>query len=91
MNGSNVTGFEGLAAFDNTVTNNMYAPVVLVTIFIIVLFVASSRRESNAISVAAFFTTLIGALFWALGLLSWYAEVICISVLVGSIILLSRE
>jgi hypothetical protein len=91
MNGSNVTSFETLAAFDNTVTNGYYAPVVVLMIFLMVLSVTANHMKARSLVVASFFAALAGAFLWILGLLAWPFEAMAIAALVGTTILLSRE
>jgi hypothetical protein len=90
-NMTNVTSFETLAAFDNTITNGYWSPIVVLSIFLVVLFVTSNNLKSRSFVVASFFAALAGAFLWILGLFAWYYETICIAALVGSVVLLSRE
>ncbi|QLJ52542.1 MAG: hypothetical protein Sv326_0441 [Candidatus Fermentimicrarchaeum limneticum] len=88
---TNVTSIEGLASYDNAVTGGYYAPMVVFSIFIIVLGITAAYLKNKSIVVASFFSTMSAIFLWLLGLLAWTYLAVCVVVLIASSILLIRE
>lgn len=88
---NNITTLEQLAAFDNTVTGGWYAPVLVLTVFMITLFVTANHFKARSLVVASFFAAVTSAFLWALGLLGGEYLAICTAALVGTTIILAKE
>jgi len=86
-----VTSFEGLGSYDNTVTGGYWAPVVILTIFLVVLGVTAGYLKNKSIVVASIFSTFSSIFMWLQGWLAWQFLALCVAVTIASAILLIRE
>ncbi|MCX6775874.1 MAG: hypothetical protein NT130_03450 [Candidatus Micrarchaeota archaeon] len=86
-----ITSFEDFLRYDNAVTGGLATPLMVFTIFLVVLGVTSAYLKNKSLVVASFFSTFSSIYLWLNGLLSWTYLAVCITALVISTILLIRE
>ena len=66
----NITTFEQMITVVNTMTGGLFAPIILVCIWLIIFLSLSVYRNIEAFTAASFITFIISAMFWAMGILN---------------------
>lgn len=85
---TNITSIEDFIRYDNSLTGDMYIPMVLFSIFFIVLFSLGAYEKTKAFAVASFTTTIVALLFWIMGLLSFIVLGFLLGLTILSLLLL---
>ena len=67
----NVTNFNTLATYVNTVTGNGFFTLIVIGIWVIIFVALKSYETAKAGAAASFTTTVLATLFWAIGLISY--------------------
>ena len=88
----NVTGWSGLLVWANTVTNNWFGNLILLTIWLIIMITLMFRDEPDkAFVTASFLTTLIALLFRGLGIIGELPLIIGIVMTAIGFILIGKK
>lgn len=66
----NITTFEEMIIMGNTATGGFFAPVILLTIWLILFLSLSMYRGTEAWTAASFISFLISTVFWGMGILN---------------------
>ena len=91
LNDSNITSIEGFMGYNNTVTQGAYAPILVLSFFIIVLFATGNWAKNKAILVSAFLSTIFASFLWILGVLAWYYVGLCLAGTILSFLMVSKD
>ena len=91
LNDSNITSIEGFMGYNNTVTQGIYAPILVLSFFIIVLFATGNWAKNKAILVSAFLSTIFASFLWILGVLAWYYVGLCLAGTILSFLMVSKD
>jgi hypothetical protein len=90
-NMTGIASFEDFIRYDNAVTGGLATPLMVFTIFLVVLGVTSAYLKNKSLVVASFFSAMSSIYLWLNGLLAWTYLAVCVVALVISVILLVRE
>jgi len=88
---SNVTKIVDLAVWTNSVTNNMFWPLILLGLFVILFFSFKGFQTERAFATSAFVTMIIGIMFGIMGLVSSYVVIFTMIVAAGAVIALRNS
>ena len=88
---SNVTKIVDLAVWTNSVTNQMFWPLILLGLFVILFFSFKGFQTERAFATSAFVTMIIGIMFGIMGLVSSYVVIFTMIVAAGAVIALRNS
>jgi len=79
-------GFTNLFVYFNTVTNNWFSNMLLITIYIMFAmgFYSSKRNVGGSFAVGGFATFVFGTLLWIANMISTFTFALVVAVAIGS-------
>jgi len=90
LNSTNSTNLLKIAEYNNSIMNDMFGTLLLLSLLVIFIMITSSTRSNISIQISLFITSIIGFLLAAIGLVGVHIPVTIMIAFVGSMVLLYR-
>ena len=80
----NATDLLGIFTYANTITENLFGTVIMFTIWVLLFLAMGNQPPQKSLTAASFITVIVGALFWAAGIIGAAPMIAAILALIAS-------